>query len=48
MIRMSGMEYLPKDVREEFEKLDEEINFLENVRGDIKKFRRMFKFKKYD
>lgn len=48
MIIVSEIEYLPKDAREELEKFDEEINFLNNVFGDVRTYKRMISLKKYD
>ena len=51
MIRVSEIEYFPKDVREDFEKFDEVITLLKNVYGDLKALKtltRMFELREYD
>lgn len=48
MIRVSEIEYLLKDAREEFEKFDKEINLLKNVHGDLRTYKKMIKLKRYD
>jgi hypothetical protein len=48
MIRVSEIKYLPKEFREEFEKFDKEINFLKNVCEDLRTYKRMISFRKYD
>ena len=45
---MSETSYLPENIRKEFEKFDEEINFLKNIYEDLKTCRKMIKLRKYD